>query len=86
MKVSEHHVSMVLNHIGGQVLSVEVGTNLLMFSLIPRPSAICVYHTGNQTSNHVDAKGVVQRRSRQGVVNQRRFFHTLTVITPCSMT
>ena len=53
--LSEHLVSMMLHHIGGQVLSIEVGTDLLIVSLIPRSSATCVYHTGNQTSNHVEA-------------------------------
>lgn len=42
-----------VHHIGGQVLSVEVGTDLLLFSLIPRPSATCVYYTRNQTNNKV---------------------------------
>ena len=46
---------MILHHIGGQILSIEVGTDLLMFGLIPGLSATCVYHTGNQTSNYVEA-------------------------------
>lgn len=35
------------------VVKYEIGTDLLMCSLIPRSSAICVYHTGNQTSYQV---------------------------------